>query len=1323
MKAVKKSSESRQYSEGNNAGRVGVKRKINPLSPPTTIELSGVRVHFPFKPYKCQETYMQAVMNALLKSENALLESPTGTGKTLCLLCATLAWQRQQARLLKDAAVALRSSTTSDVNVMMTSSSQSIHPDVAPQKAAFGVPTIIYASRTHSQLSQVVRELRNTRYRPRHAVLGSREQMCVNPKVKTATATASDINHDCNKLGKDRKCRFRNNLEGFDEHACHGGRGGATDKMHQPVMDMEDLVEMGKQNSICPFYYTRAQVERAELVLLPYNYLFDKDARATTLSDIPWNNAVVIFDEAHNLESFASESASFDLSNTDIAACIKEINTTYNILQIMPEQNFGIKVDNLIRLKQLFLNLENYILNLGPQTAYNGEFMIDVFSKGMGVTHANHEIFIDEVRKVGDLLMETRGKKDSKGSPKLEHFIQCLKRVYGHALESRCLAKAAFYRVHVSPKPPPNQTNTTGRTVSYWCFAPSLAMEELASLKVRSILVTSGTLAPLQSYSMELGLSFPHTLENPHIISTNQIHVRVIGKGVSGKLLNSSYERRQNKDYYIELGNTLVALAKVTPDGMLVFFPSYSVMETCVDEWGGPTSSRKTVEAKNNFFAARRKNDTTKRFSFPFTNPAFLANKGQPNPWIRLLSTKSIILEPRTSADLPEALAEFQKYLAMPKFPGCIFMGVCRGKISEGIDFANEQSRAVVITGLPFPPTHDPKVKMKREFLDSARASKNVKASSDGGFDQTSSSVTSRDKLSGHEWYQQQSHRAVNQAIGRVIRNQSDYGAVLLMDSRFEQPQNQIGLSKWLRPYIQKDEGIGVAVRTLAQFFKTADAEAVKRKEKMKRFEEASVIKYENDAILSEEEDAPTKIALVRPAQSGDATENITGSEDYAYVVPKNVVARLDVADIENKRSQTDKNNIPAPPMTGKPCIKTNDAVFASRKLSSSGTSTKNLAVQFMEKVKRNLKGDDQSKIKKTILDMKKYGEARNMDGYLECATIILELIIGCEKFELHDKEAGPHMLLLFFSLLPSHYRKEVEMKAFEMVFTNSGYGELCREKLPSCDVSLVRSLTSEVLHSLWCREKFAPLSDNEYLRLVKGLFAKLQSSEKAFASMVSAFMNLIPYQYRNATQAFCNNIMAAIEVKWLREADRSSTVEPVQPKEANISSFALSDIPMNSAPKRKFEPIFPPRIVANPYAQKKSATASSVELKINHPSKSLTVYLKSIESDPFVKKSSSEIVKRIPSNAPKDVSCPICSNPCVDLFIADCNHTACLSCWQGWLKRSETCMTCKADVTKEALARIVYETTHQSEASRPLSLSQLGSRNDNDADDELEII
>lgn len=50
------------------------------VSLPTTLDLRGIQVHFPFKPYKCQEDYMGKVLDALNRSENALLESPTGTG-------------------------------------------------------------------------------------------------------------------------------------------------------------------------------------------------------------------------------------------------------------------------------------------------------------------------------------------------------------------------------------------------------------------------------------------------------------------------------------------------------------------------------------------------------------------------------------------------------------------------------------------------------------------------------------------------------------------------------------------------------------------------------------------------------------------------------------------------------------------------------------------------------------------------------------------------------------------------------------------------------------------------------------------------------------------------------------------------------------------------------------------------------------------------------------------------------------------------------------------------------------------------------------------
>ena len=46
--------------------------------------------------------------------------------------------------------------------------------------------------------------------------------------------------------------------------------------------------------------------------------------------------------------------------------------------------------------------------------------------------------------------------------------------------------------------------------------------------------------------------------------------------------------------------------------------------------------------------------------------------------------------------------------------------------------------------------------------------------------------------------------RAVNQALGRVIRHRGDYGAVLLCDERFGQPGNLAQLSLWLRPYVKR---------------------------------------------------------------------------------------------------------------------------------------------------------------------------------------------------------------------------------------------------------------------------------------------------------------------------------------------------------------------------------------------------------------------------------------------------------------------------------------------------------------------------------------
>ena len=64
--------------------------------PENTVYINGVQIDFPFPVYPIQHKFMECVINALDNKQNAMLESPTGTGKTLSLLCATLSWMRHQ---------------------------------------------------------------------------------------------------------------------------------------------------------------------------------------------------------------------------------------------------------------------------------------------------------------------------------------------------------------------------------------------------------------------------------------------------------------------------------------------------------------------------------------------------------------------------------------------------------------------------------------------------------------------------------------------------------------------------------------------------------------------------------------------------------------------------------------------------------------------------------------------------------------------------------------------------------------------------------------------------------------------------------------------------------------------------------------------------------------------------------------------------------------------------------------------------------------------------------------------------------------------------
>jgi len=318
------------------------------------------------------------------------------------------------------------------------------------------------------------------------------------------------------------------------------------------------------------------------------------------------------------------------------------------------------------------------------------------------------------------------------------------------------------------------------RVLGYWCFHSGAAMRALKAAGVRSVLLTSGTLSPLGSFADELGLPFEYKLENPHVIDPQaQLLIGTFTKGPSGHELTSSYAQRESEEAKRDLGNAIINFARLVPQGVLVFFPSYSAMQSAHAAW------------------------------------ALASPDGGPSVLERLRKLKTLVVEPRDASECAAAVQTFQDAVQSSLFRGtggAMLLAVCRGKLSEGVDFADSACRGVVITGLPLPPAFDAKVELKRQYLDQRRAAA-ARGSGLGGSGASG-------MLSGEAWYHQQAMRAVNQAVGRVIRHRNDFGAVMLCESRFAKSAWVDGLSLWLRPHVKQFSSFGQGYPALQRFFK-----------------------------------------------------------------------------------------------------------------------------------------------------------------------------------------------------------------------------------------------------------------------------------------------------------------------------------------------------------------------------------------------------------------------------------------------------------------------------------------------------------------------
>lgn len=242
-----------------------------------------------FELYDTQKQFIRDARGVIDAGGVGIFSSPTGTGKTLALLCSVHAYLERQATGDADHA------GLTDENIRLTQ----ILCGGAPQRTA-----VFYCSRTHSQLQQVVGELRRLGWKVNATVLGSRKCLCANSRVNVRGRVLEEVNELCREAVDGSRCVH---YENTDSKKVHG------------VVDVEDLMRMGAERRMCPFYLARRYAGACEIVFLPYSLLFSRAGRMS--AGISVDNAIVIVDEAHNIHEAVISMNTVTVHRTVLQRC------------------------------------------------------------------------------------------------------------------------------------------------------------------------------------------------------------------------------------------------------------------------------------------------------------------------------------------------------------------------------------------------------------------------------------------------------------------------------------------------------------------------------------------------------------------------------------------------------------------------------------------------------------------------------------------------------------------------------------------------------------------------------------------------------------------------------------------------------------------------------------------------------------------------------------------------------------------------------------------------------------------------------------------
>ncbi|XP_018010738.1 ATP-dependent DNA helicase DDX11 [Hyalella azteca] len=191
----------------------------------------------------------------------------------------------------------------------------------------------------------------------------------------------------------------------------------------------------------------------------------------------------------------------------------------------------------------------------------------------------------------------------------------------------------------------------------------------------------------------------------------------------------------------------------------------------------------------------------------------------------KIETKKKVFVEPRSASAVGALLAAYATAVrrsaeaAPGQCNGAVLFCVVGGKMSEGINFSDGLGRCVVMVGLPYPNTQSVELRERMKHLD-AKHFEAMRLHGKKIQENSKAEEPSRAQRSGGEaYYHNLCFRAVNQSIGRAIRHRQDYACMLLLDQRYSRQSTVSALPDWISRSLLRADKYPSAHAAVAKFF------------------------------------------------------------------------------------------------------------------------------------------------------------------------------------------------------------------------------------------------------------------------------------------------------------------------------------------------------------------------------------------------------------------------------------------------------------------------------------------------------------------------